>query len=83
METSSRLVPADGQADQTLRYKYQSIIDSLIYAMLGTRPDLAFAVSVVLRFSSNPDKTHIRAVERILRYLYNTADLGLVFRGTL
>jgi hypothetical protein len=83
METSSRLVPADGQADQTLCRKYQSIIGSLIYAIFGTRPDLAFTVSVVLRFSSNPDKTYIRAVERILRYLYNTADLGLVFRSTL
>ena len=85
METSSRLVPADQnhQADQTLRRKYQSIVGSLMYAMLGTRPDLAFAVSVVSRFSSNPDKTHMRAVERILRYLHDTADMGLVFRGTL
>jgi hypothetical protein len=58
-------------------------VGSLIYAMLGTRPDLAFAVSVVSRFSSNPDKTHMRAVERILRYLHDTADMGLVFRGTL
>jgi hypothetical protein len=56
---------------------------SLIYAMLGTRPDLAFAVLVVSRFSSNPDKSHIRAVERILRYLHDTADMGLIFRGTL
>lgn len=85
METSSRLVPADPnhQADQTFRRKYQSIVGSLMYAMLGTRPDLAFAVSAVSRFSSNPDKTHMRAVERILRYLHDTADMGLVFRGTL
>ena len=27
--------------------KYQSAIGSLMYAMLGTRPDLAFAISVV------------------------------------
>jgi hypothetical protein len=71
------------QADQIFRRKYQSIVGSLIYAMLGTRPDLTFAVSVVSRFSSNPDKTHMKAVERILRYLHDTADLGLVFRGTL
>jgi hypothetical protein len=54
-----------------------------MYAMLGTRPDLAFAVSVVSRFSANPDKSHMRAVERILRYLHDTADMGLVFCGTL
>jgi hypothetical protein len=56
---------------------------SLIYTILGTRLDLTFAVLVVSRFSSNPNKTYIRAVERILRYLYNIADIGLVFRGTL
>ena len=85
IETSSRLVPADQnyQADQIFRRKYQSIVGSLMYAMLGTRPDLAFAVSVVSRFSSNPDKTHMKAVEWILWYLYDIADLGLVFRGTL
>jgi hypothetical protein len=58
-------------------------VGSLIYAMLGTRPDLAFTVSVVSRFSSNPDKSHMRAVERILQYLHDIADMGLVFRGTL
>ena len=54
-----------------------------MYAMLGTRPDLTFAVLVVSRFSSNPDKTHMKAVERILRYLHDTVDMSLVFRGTL
>jgi hypothetical protein len=85
METSSRLVPADQdyQADKAFRRKYQSIVGSLMYAMLGTRPDLAFAVSVISRFSSNPAKAHMKAVERILRYLHETVSMGLVFRGAL
>jgi len=56
---------------------------SLMYAMLGTRLDLTFTVLVVSRFSANPDKSYMRAVERILRYLHDIADMGLVFRGTL
>ena len=51
-----------------------------MYAMIGTRPDLAFAIGVVSRFMSNPDKTHWTAVQWILRYLVKTQDVGLVFR---
>ena len=67
METSSRLMPAeDGyEAPAEYRKKYQSAVGSLIYAMLGTRPDIVYAVSVVSRFSSNPTKTHVGAVKRI------------------
>jgi hypothetical protein len=69
METSSRLMPADpGQeADPKFRKQYQSAVGSLMYAMLGTRPDLAFAVSVISRFSSNPTNAHWSAVKRVFR----------------
>jgi len=85
METSSRLVPADPdyQADRAFRTKYQSAVGSLMYAMLGTRPDIAYAVSVVSRFASNPNTTHMNAVKRILKYLKETIHLGLVYHGSL
>jgi hypothetical protein len=51
--------------------------------MLGTRPDLAFAVLVVSRFASNPTTTHLKAVKRIFRYLRSTIGIGLVFRGSI
>jgi hypothetical protein len=54
-----------------------------MYAMLGTRPDLAFAVSVISRFSSNPTNAHWSAVKRVFRYIASTLDMGLVFRGEL
>ena len=34
---------------------YQEAVGSLMYAMEATRPDLAFAISVVRRFMSKPD----------------------------
>ena len=37
----------DYQATDSFQTQYQSTVGSLIYAMLGTRPDLAFSVSVV------------------------------------
>ena len=51
--------------------------------MLGTRPDIAYAVSVVSRFSANPTTDHWLAVQRIMRYLRGTLDLELAFSGDL
>nr|GMD40766.1 Retrovirus-related Pol polyprotein from transposon TNT 1-94 [Ipomoea batatas] len=44
-----------------------------------TRPDLAYAVSVVSRYMHSPGKEHWNAVMWILRYLKGTSSLGLVF----
>ena len=46
---------------------------------MATRPDIAFAVSNVAKFSAQPTKQHWTAVKRILRYLKGTADYGLAF----
>ena len=73
----------DFMATDTSRLNYQSAVGSLMYAMLGTRPDIAFAVSVVSRYASNPDEAHWKAVKRIFRYLSGTKDWHLVFRGAL
>ncbi len=54
-----------------------------MYAILGTRPDLAFAVSVVSRYSSRPNDSHWQAVKRFFRYIKGTLDLQLTFRGSL
>ena len=70
METSVKLIPAEEgyQSPADFRRQYQSAVGSLMYAMLGTCPDIAFAVSVVSRFASNPAEGHFKAVKQILRY---------------
>jgi hypothetical protein len=62
---------------------YQKAVGSLMYAMLGTRPDIAFAVSVVSRYAARPTQQHRSAVQRIFRYLRKTVNYVLVFRGEL
>ena len=54
-----------------------------MYAMLGTRPDIAYAVSVVSRFAAKPTQAHKATVTRIFRYLRKTVDYVLVFKGPL
>ena len=58
---------------------YQSAIGSLMYLMVSTRPDLAYAMSKVSRYMSNPGKEHWEAVKWMLRYLKGTQDIGLLF----
>jgi hypothetical protein len=86
METSAKhMVRSDDHwtAKPEDRSRYQSAVGFLMYAMLGTRPDLAYAVSVVSRFASNPNEHHWSAVKRILRYIKGTLELNLVFSGKL
>jgi len=61
------------------RVLYANAVGSLMYAMVYTRPDLAYVVSTVSQFMSNPEKQHWEAVKWVLRYLRGTARLGLVF----
>ena len=58
---------------------YKEAIGSLIYLMMCTRPDIAYAVGHAARFSQNPGKAHWSAVKRILSYLSGTLNHGILF----
>ncbi|PKI58366.1 hypothetical protein CRG98_021241 [Punica granatum] len=60
---------------------YASAIGSLMYAMLCTRPDIAYAVSMTSRYQSNQGLDHWTAVKNILKYLRRTKDMVLVYGG--
>ncbi|BBH03624.1 hypothetical protein Prudu_014548 [Prunus dulcis] len=68
------------QTDDTAvdRGRYQRLVGKLIY-LAHTRPDIAYAVSVVSQFMHEPREVHMQAVERILRYLKSSPGKGLLF----
>lgn len=68
---------ASQPADQKI---YQSLVGSLLYAAMATRPDIAQAVAAVSKFNSNPSEAHLTAAKRILRYLKGTANFGLKYQ---
>ena len=70
-----------GELDPQLRSIYQMVIGSLLYIMLGTRPDIAYATCLLARFSANPSKEHLDKARYVVRYLANTANYALVFDG--
>jgi hypothetical protein len=53
-----------------------------MYAMVGTRPDIAYAVSTLSRFTSNPGPSHWVGVKRVLRYLRGTMQMRVTYGQT-
>nr|GEW86345.1 retrotransposon protein, putative, Ty1-copia subclass [Tanacetum cinerariifolium] len=60
---------------------YASAIGSIMYVVRCTRPDVAFVQNLVSRYQQNLGKLHWVAVKHILKYLRNTIDMFLVYRG--
>nr|CAN63629.1 hypothetical protein VITISV_018697 [Vitis vinifera] len=58
--------------------RYQRLVGRLMY-LAHTRPDLAYALSVVSQYMHNPGEQHMNAVMRILRYLKNAPGKGILF----
>ena len=47
---------------------YASAVDSIMYAMTSTRPDVPFALSMVSRYHGNPERADWRTMKNILKY---------------
>ena len=58
---------------------YISMIGKLKY-VVHSRLDIALAVGIVARFSTNPRENHLMAVKRIMKYLKGTDDFGLYYK---
>ncbi|KAM1048782.1 hypothetical protein ACFX2C_027959 [Malus domestica] len=59
--------------------EYASVIGGLMYASHSTRPDIAFAVCKLSRYTSNPSTLHWKAICRVFGYLKKTTNLGLFY----
>ena len=57
-DSSVHLFPVEGENDVINQKEYASIIGSLRYVIDCTRPDIAYAVGVLGRFTSKPDNEH-------------------------
>jgi hypothetical protein len=59
------------KTDPIDKTKYRSIVRSLRY-VVNTRPDIAYAVGIVIRYMEEPRASHWDAVKQILKYLAGT-----------
>ena len=79
-DSSVHLFPVNNDDEFFNQKDYASIIGSLRYATDCTRPDIAYAVEVLSRFISKPNKDHWLAIERVMRYLIGTKNYGLFYK---
>ena len=68
-------------ASPELRSRYQTVIGSLLYLMLGTRPDISFAVTKLAQHAANPSEDHLSKALYICRYLVGTSKYRLTYDG--
>jgi hypothetical protein len=68
--------------DESKGFPYQQAVGSLMYAMLCTRPDLAYPISVLSQHMANPSMEHWMVVKLIFRYLQRTLQMKLQFGAT-
>ncbi|XP_077253175.1 uncharacterized protein LOC143892437 [Tasmannia lanceolata] len=73
-----RLYANDG--DSVNQKEYASIIGSLKYATDRTRPDIAYVVGLLCRYTSCPSIEHWNAISRVMRYLKRTITNGIHFQ---
>ncbi|CAM9000245.1 unnamed protein product [Rhodiola kirilowii] len=66
----------DDGSPKTDATRYRGMIGSLLY-LTASRPDIMFSVCQCARFQAEPRESHVKAVNRILRYLKGTEKLVL------
>ncbi|KAK8663809.1 hypothetical protein V6N13_083614 [Hibiscus sabdariffa] len=79
---SKEMSPSTPQERERMsQIPYASAIGSIMYAMICTRPDLSYALSMTSRYQANPGEGHWTAVKNVLKYLRRTKDVFLVYGG--
>ncbi|KAI3790550.1 hypothetical protein L2E82_03664 [Cichorium intybus] len=74
-DSSCKLDKNSGRA--IAQIEYASAIGCLMYVTHCTRPDIAFSVCKLSRYTSNPSNDHWKAIGRVLGYLKRTRKLAL------
>ena len=65
--------------DSEIKVHYQRLVGSLLYLVLCTRPDIAYAAMALGQFNANPSRAHLLAAKGVLRYLLGTLDFALEY----
>ena len=68
------------EIEEMQKIPYASVVGSLMYAQVCTRPDIAFIVGMLGRYMSNLGVYHWKAAKRVMRYLKRTKYFMLTYR---
>ena len=76
--TKSQSPANESDTEDMRNIPYWEAVGSLMYAVIATWPDIAYAVSYLARFMLNPGHAHWEAVKKVIRYLKGTKDVKLI-----
>lgn len=82
MDPKFKIENSESRHDQDLETKCRSLIGCLMYAMVGSRPDICAAISFLSRFQGQPSETLWNSLKRVLRYINGTLNLNLVYKNS-
>ena len=80
MKHSTPLPRCNTKEIEDSEFHYLSAIGSLLYISGCTRPDIAAAVGILARHGATPGPQHVKAVKRLIQYVYNTRKLGIQYK---
>ena len=69
------------RGDPVGQAKYAQIIGSLMNLMNFSRPNIAYAVCRLSRYTHNPSNNHWSALARLIKYLRVTMNYGIIYSG--
>jgi hypothetical protein len=67
----------EGLKKWAAEFSFPTLVGSVIHAMVHTRPDIAYAVSLLSRAMSRAELWHYKAMRHLLMYMVKTKELGL------
>ncbi|KAF5477793.1 hypothetical protein F2P56_004406, partial [Juglans regia] len=76
MESTLKLTANDSSDPLSDPDSYRRLVGRLFYLTI-TRPDLAYLVKALSQFMANPSTSHLKAAERVLRYIKATPSQGI------
>lgn len=74
IETTLLKQKTEEEASPSVKKHYQGMTRLLMFLMVETRPNIAFATFVASRFAKSPNHQHIEAVKTLLQYLKRSQD---------
>jgi hypothetical protein len=77
MTNQKTLLKAQEGDELTSKLDYQKRVGSVMFPMVYTRPDIAFAAGKLAQFMDKPTIEHARCMKTLLRYLRSTMDLQI------
>lgn len=81
LDPNIKLVKAtEGSSMSIPAVQYQAAVGGIMYLMLGTRPDIAYAITTLSQFNNQPSSQHWSALKRLFRYLKQSKNMSITYR---